>query len=325
MSAMTRNHAGPGHQATPQMRDYYARRAAGGVGLILTEGIIVHPSGNGQRNVPHMFEPAQAHSWQPVTRAVHVAGGRILCQLWHCGRISHEDFTGGVQPVSSTSRRATGINRHNGKPYGVPHALRPCEFPAIYEQFRHAALLALDAGFDGVELHFGHGYLADQFLDGRVNDREDRYGGSVENRCRFALELIDHMAGDVEPRRIAVRLSPSRYMNGIYDWPDMPAMLDHLVPALHRAGIRILDISCASSTYADTAARVVDHVRPLWPHVLVAGASLDPAAAECALQEGRLDLVTYGRLLIANPDLVERFRSGLEPAPYDRAMLATLE
>ena len=172
MSAMSRGFAAEGHLVTDQMRDYYKRRADGGVGLILTEGTVIHPSGDGWNNAPHIANDAQAESWRKVTDAVHEAGAKIACQLWHCGRISHSDYTGDA-PVSSTNRAAAGINRQNGKPYGEPRALEVDELPAIYQLYVDAARRAFDAGFDAIELHTGHGYLADQFLDANVNDRTD--------------------------------------------------------------------------------------------------------------------------------------------------------
>ncbi|HYN05822.1 MAG TPA: hypothetical protein VES67_00390 [Vicinamibacterales bacterium] len=325
MTAMTRNFADARHCATPAMADYYARRAAHGVGLILTEGTIVHPTGDGYRSVPYIFDEEQTDSWRQVTDRVRAEGARIFCQLWHCGRISHQEFLGGRDPVSATDRAAQGISTQNGKPYGVPRRLRIDELPAIYEMFRHAAGNAMRAGFDGVELHLAHGYLPDQFFDARVNDREDAYGGSVENRCRFGLELTRAVLDECGPTRVMARISPSRFMQDVYDWPDLDDMIRYLVPAFDRIGLRMLDISGARADYFETAGRVIRQVRPLWPHLLVGGASLPVDQAQTELDAGLIDLVTYGRWLIANPDLVTRFRSGRALRPYDRSMLDLLE
>jgi 2,4-dienoyl-CoA reductase-like NADH-dependent reductase (Old Yellow Enzyme family) len=324
MSAMTRNRADGEHRATPAMREYYARRARDGVGLILTEGTIVHASGDGYNDVPHMATARQAESWRSVTDTVHDAGAKIFCQLWHCGRISHPDYTGGAPPVSSTGRAAQGIHRQNDKPFGAPRPLAPGEMPAIYDMFRVSAGLALGAGFDGVELHLAHGYLADQFFDARVNDRRDCYGGSPENRCRFGLELTAAVLQEVGADRLMVRISPAREMTGPHDWPDLEAMLAHLIPSFDRLGVRLLDVSCARSDYFATSGRVIRLIRAHWPHVLLGGASLDPDVAEAELAHGWIDLVTYGRLLIANPDFVHRLRAGLPLVPYDRSLLETL-
>lgn len=308
MSAMSRGFASQGHHPNDLMRDYYVRRAAAGVGLILTEGTLIDQSGDGWNNAPHIASDAHVESWKPLVAAVQAEGARIACQLWHAGRISHEDYTI-AQPVSSTNRAAEGINRQNDKPYGVPRALETDEMPSIYGLYVDAATRSLDAGFDAVELHLGHGYLADQFLDARVNDRTDRYGGSVENRCRFAVELVEQVLAVVPHDRLVARISPSRFMGTILDWPDLQEMIAYLIPALGELGLTALDISCANSNYHETSGRVVRMVRPLWPHVIIAGASLTAADAEHELTEGWIDLVTWGRAFIANPDLVAKMRT----------------
>lgn len=323
MSAMSRSHADTDHRPTVAMRNYYERRALGGVGLILTEGTIIHPSGDGWKGAPHIATKEQAAAWRPVVEAVHAGGAAIACQLWHMGRISHAEFTGRA-PVSSTNRAAAGLNRQNNKPYGRPRPLEASEIPTIYAHYTDAACRALDAGFDAVELHMGHGYLPDQFLDGNVNDRGDEYGGSVENRCRFALELVERVLKTVPAERVIARISPSRFMDGVYDWPDLEKMLAHLVPALDRIGLRALDVSCANSDYFQTSALIVRTIRPLYRGVIMAGASLTQAQAEQELALGHLDCVTWGRAFIANPDLITRFRQGTEPRPFDDSMRATL-
>jgi N-ethylmaleimide reductase len=323
MSAMSRGFAADGHHATDAMRDYYQKRADGGVGLILTEGTIIHPSGDGWNNAPFIASDAHAESWRPVVDAVHQSGAAIACQLWHCGRISHSDYTGGA-PVSATNQAAAGVNRQNGKPYGEPRALLAEEMPTIYGYYVDAARRALGVGFDAVELHVGHGYLADQFLDARVNDRTDQYGGSVENRCRFALELIEAVLKAVPSDRVIARISPSRFMGGIYNWPDLEDMLAYFIPALRDLGLVALDISCANSTYSETAGEIVRAVRPMWSGVLMGGASLTVAQAEAELEAGLLDAVTWGRAFIANPDLVEKIESSAPWAAFEDTMRDTL-
>lgn len=323
MSAMSRSFADDQRRATDAMRTYYEKRALGGAGLILTEGTIIHRSGDGWVNAPYIENAEHAAAWRPVVDAVHAAGGAIACQLWHMGRISHEDFTGNA-PVSSTDRAAAGVNRQNNKPYGDPRALKADEMPGVYRLFADAAARALDAGFDAVELHLGHGYLADQFLDAQVNDRTDAYGGSVENRCRFALELVEKVLATVPSDRVIARISPSRMMGGLYEWPDLDDMISYLIPALDNMGLGALDVSCANSPYAETSGRMVRKIRPLFSGVIMAGASLSLEDAEKELAEGVIDCVTWGRAFIANPDLVERFRNGAEVLPFDDAMRATL-
>lgn len=323
MSAMSRSGADANHCVTDAMVEYYRKRAAGGAGLILTEGTIIHPSGDGWNNAPFIANADQANSWLRVTDAVHAEGGAIACQLWHIGRISHSDYTGEA-PVSSTNRAAAGMNRQNGKPYGDPRALNADEMPTIYGYFVDAAKRALDAGFDAVELHTGHGYLADQFLDGNVNDRTDCYGGSVENRCRFTLELVEEVLKAVPANRVIARLSPSRFMGGIYEWPDLDAMLGYLLPALESCGLKAIDMSCANSDYYQTSGKILRQIRPLWHGVMMGGASLMPEQAEAELEAGLVDAVTWGRAFIANPDLAAKIQAGIELAPFEDSMRDTL-
>lgn len=324
MSAMTRSAATADGVPTAAMAAYYARRAQGAVGLLLTESTAVSAVGDGFPNAPRIISDTHVEGWRRVTDAVHGAGAPIFCQLFHAGRITHPDYTDGLQPVSATDRQAEGINRRNGKPYAVPRRLEASELPRIIEEFRRAASAAMRAGFDGVELHLAHGYLIDQFLDARVNDRDDAYGGTVANRCRLAIELTAAVVAELGSGNVIVRISPSRWMDGMYDWPEMPAMLNHLLPAMAAAGLRMLDISCAKADYLATSGRVVRRVRPLWPHLLMAGASLSRDEAQAELDAGLLDMVTFGRLLIANPDLVQRWRDGRSIRAYDPAMLSSL-
>jgi 2,4-dienoyl-CoA reductase-like NADH-dependent reductase (Old Yellow Enzyme family) len=323
MSAMSRSFASEDRFATPEMAEYYRKRAAGGAGLILTEGTVIDKSGDGWVRAPYISSDAHAEAWRPVVDAVHAEGGAIACQLWHMGRISHEDFTG-APPVSSTARAAGGVNRQNNKPYGEPRALAAEDMPALYRLFADAARRALAVGFDAVELHAANGYIVDQFLDGQVNDRTDAYGGSVENRCRFMLELVDAVVAAVPANRVMARISPSRFMGGLYEWPDMEAMIAYLVPELAKRGLGALDVSCANSVYADTSGRVVRMVRPLWPGVLIAGASLTVEGAESEVAAGVIDAVTWGRLFIANPDLAAKMQAGSDLTTFEDAMRGTL-
>jgi len=314
MSAMTRGFANQNHECTEAMCEYYSRRARNNVGLILTEGIIIDPSGDGYNNVPHLTNEEQTLSWKATTNAVQNFGTQIFAQLWHCGRISHEDFTGGRQPVSSSAIRAEGTNRQNNKAYAVPRALDASEIPKIIDAFVNAANLALTAGFNGVELHFGHGYLIDQFFDTRINNRTDQYGGSIENRCRLALEIATAVLSAVGPERLMIRISPSRYMGEIYEWDEKDQMLAFLIPALNQIGLRILDISCANSNFFETAQPVIQVIRERchWEHIIIGGASLTFENAENELCSGRLDLVTWGRGILANPDFVQRMQTNTE-------------
>lgn len=323
MSAMSRSAADPNRCPTDAMVDYYRRRAEGGAGLILTEGTIIHPSGDGWVNAPHIHTKEQAQAWGKVVNAVHEFDAAIACQLWHMGRISHEDFTKEA-PVSSTSKAAAGVNRQNNKPYGEPRRLEAGEMSKIYKYFSEAAERALDVGFDSVELHMGHGYLPDQFLDGQVNDRKDEYGGSVENRCRFAIELVEAVTLRVPKQKVMARISPSRFMGGLYEWPELDEMIDYLIPKLDEIGIGALDVSCANSDYFETSARMVRKIRPLYSGAIISGASLSQEQAETELEEGFVDAVTWGRAFIANPDLVAKMASGSEITEFEDSMRSKL-
>jgi N-ethylmaleimide reductase len=312
MSAMTRGFADDNNCCTDEMASYYERRAKGGVALILTEGIVIDSSADGYNNVPHLETTKQAESWVEAVDKVHATGSKIFAQLWHCGRISHPDYCNGEAPVSSTDKQATGMNRQNGKPFGVPRALDTDEMPRIYEQFVQAAENAFKAGFDGIQVHMGHGYLIDQFFDTRVNDRNDKYGGSVENCCRFALELLDILIKKYGSEKVMVRISPSRFMGELYDWPNLEEMLDYLIPKFDLAGLRLLDISCANADYYETSGRIIRMVRKEWPHFIMGGASLSLEQANEEIENGFIDMVTWGRAILSNTDFVHRITEGLE-------------
>jgi N-ethylmaleimide reductase len=324
MSAMTRSFADKSNLCTLEIAKYYERRARGGVALILTEGIVIHPSGNGYNSVPHLFTQAQMESWKNTVELVHQHGSKIYAQLWHCGRISHTDFTSGYEVVSSTNAPADGINRQNNKPYGSPSRLLEDEIPNIYRMYIHSAKLAMKSGFDGVQIHMGHGYLVDQFFDARINDRTDKYGGSIENRCRFALELCAEVIHVIGADKVMIRLSPSRMMNGLYEWPDLNEMLHYLLPELDKIGLRQLDISCANANYFDTSGKVIRLIRKSWPHLLIGGASLSIEDANLEIENGNLDMVTWGRAILANPDFVERLQHNKELLDFQDSMRDSL-
>lgn len=312
MSAMTRGFADNNHCCTDEIASYYERRAKDGVALILTEGIVIHSSADGYNNVPHIETLEQTESWKKAVDKVHATGSKIFAQLWHCGRISHPDYCNGEAPVSSTNIQAAGINRQNDKLYGVPRALDIDEMHIIYEQFINAAENAFNAGFDGVEVHMGHGYLIDQFFDSRINDRTDTYGGSIENRCRFALELLELLLKKYDSDKILIRISPSRFMGELYDWPNLEEMINYFIPQVEKMGLRLLDISCANANYYETSGRIIRMVRKQWPHFIMGGASLSLEQANEEVSNGLVDMVTWGRAILSNTDFVNRITNGKE-------------
>jgi len=312
MSAMSRSFAGTHHTCTADIANYYERRAIDGVALIITEGIVIHTSGDGYNNVPHLQTKEQAESWENTVSKVQATGTKIFAQLWHCGRISHPDYTGGVSIVSSSNKKAEGINRQNGKPFGVPRTIELSEIPEILKMYVDAAGNAFKAGFDGVEIHMGHGYLIDQFFDSRINNRNDAYGGSVENRCRIAIELISVLIDKYGPGKVMIRISPSRYMNGLYEWPELEEMLNYFIPKISEIGLRLLDVSCAAADYYQTSGKIIRMIRKQWDHFLIGGASLSLSQADSEIIEGLLEMVTWGRYILANPDFVTRLKTGKE-------------
>ena len=311
MSPMTRGFSDENHCCTDLMCNYYARRAKNGVGLIITEGIVIHESGDGYNDVPHISTKEQADSWEKTINEVHKYDSKIIAQLWHCGRISHSDYLNGNSPVSSTDKAASGVNRQNNKPYGKPKALTIDEIDQVIVMYIESTRKALHAGFDAVQIHMGHGYLIDQFFDDRVNDRTDIYGGSVENRCRFAVDLVTRLIDIFGSEKITIRISPSRYMDGIYEWQDLDEMLEYLVYHFKEAGLKAIDISCANSNYYETSGVIVRKMRDLgWNGVTLGGASLSVDNANYEINDAALDLVTWGRYILANPDFVQKIANG---------------
>lgn len=217
LAPLTRTRAGAGRVPNSLNADYYAQRAS--AGLILSEATSVDPMGVGYPDTPGIWSDAQVAGWQTVTRAVHAGGGRIMLQLWHVGRVSHPDHLDGRLPVAPSAIAPDGhvsLLRPQ-RPYVTPRALEASEIPAIVEAYRKGAENAKRAGFDGVEIHGANGYLLEQFLHDNINDRTDAYGGSVENRCRFAMEVVEAVAAAIGADRTGIRLSPYNYFQGTKD------------------------------------------------------------------------------------------------------------
>ncbi|WP_370961594.1 alkene reductase [Amycolatopsis sp. cg9] len=317
MAPMTRVRAAAGGLATPSMATYYAQRAT--AGLIVTEG--VQPSLLGQSNpgTPGLHTGEQVASWRQVTAAVHANGGRLFAQIMHGGRVSHPGTTG-LQPVGPSAVPAAGavFTPAGPRPAPVPRALEPAEVPEQARSYADAARRAVDAGFDGVELHGANGYLISQFLSSNANLRTDRYGGSVANRIRFAVEAAAGTAEAVGGARTGIRLSPGGTFWGVEE-----ADVAELYPALLRelAGLGLAYVHLEATVDEDVLLRL----RRAWPGTLV----VNPTVPMGPKQTGRAeadhwlglgaDLISFGRAFIANPDLVERLRTGLPLAPVDEA------
>ncbi|MYV45565.1 alkene reductase [Streptomyces sp. SID2888] len=317
MAPMTRVRAAAGGLATPSMATYYAQRAT--AGLIVTEG--VQPSLVGQSNpgTPGLHTDEQVTAWRPVTDAVHTNGGRIFAQLMHGGRVSHPDTTG-MRPVGPSAVPAVGevFTPTGPRPAPTPRALDTAEVAEHVLSYARAARRAVDAGFDGVELHGANGYLISQFLSSNANLRTDRYGGSVTGRIRFAVEAVSATVEAVGAARTGIRLSPGGTFWGVEE-RDIPELYTALLTELARLEPAYVHFEATT----DEAALI--GLRRVWPGTLI----MNPVPPMGPKQTGRAeadhwlglgaDLISFGRAFIANPDLVERLRTGLPLAPVDEA------
>ena len=322
MSSLTRNRAGEGNVPTPLVAEYYRQRAS--AGLILTEASPVCPEAHGYPRTPGIHSEAQLAGWQLVTDAVHRAGGKIALQLWHVGRISHPDLQpNGQLPVAPSAIKPAGqtFTGQGMKDFVTPRALETAELPALVETYARAAKNAIAAGFDGVEVHAGNGYLLDQFLRSSTNRRTDAYGGSKEKRARLLLEILDAVATAIGNERVGLRLSPVTPFNDIRD--DAPQdSFDYVVTQLNPRRLAFLDILQGTGGAPPEQWEPFDYdrLRSLYAGNLILNNGYDFASAQAALGAGKADAVAFGRLLLANPDLVERFRRGapLNQPDYDR-------
>jgi N-ethylmaleimide reductase len=320
MAPMTRNRAGPGEAPTALMATYYAQRAS--AGLMVTEGTQVTPQGQGYPGTPGIHSAAQVAGWRQVVDAVHVRDGRIFCQLWHVGRVSHPDLQpGGALPVAPSALAAAG-QLWTGKgmqPFVTPRALETDELAGVVRDYRIAAANAREAGFDGVELHAANGYLIDQFLRSSTNRRRDCYGGSIENRTRLLQEVTGALVGELGGGNVGVRLSPTNPFNDIAD-SHPAALFGHAADALARFGLAYLHIIEPGPTDPIEQGERPDGAffRARWRAPLILNKGYDAARANAAIEEGVADLIAFAMLFLANPDLPERLRRGGPFNPPDR-------
>ena len=291
--------------------DYYRQRS--GAGLIISEGTQVAPGGKGYMATPGIYSDAQVEGWKRITDAVHAAGSKIVAQIWHVGRITHPALTGGLRPVAPSAVAPKGVvaYTHEGKvEVPVPQELSTAEIAEIVEQYRRGAANAIRAGFDGVEIHGANGYLIDQFLRDGANHRTDAYGGSPENRARFALEVVDAVAAEIGAGRTGIRLSPVTPFNDLSD-SNPQAVFGHLVQELDQRGIAFIHfIEGATGGPRDVPGFDFAWARRAFRGTYIANNGYDRAMAIEAVDSGRADAVAFGRLFIANPDLVQRLKRG---------------
>lgn len=331
MAPLTRMRAArPSLAPRPLNAEYYAQRATPG-GLIIAEASPVMPSGHGNPGVPGIYSEAQIKGWRAVVDAVHAKGGLIFLQLWHVGRVSHSSFQpGGALPVAPSAVPISAELKtmtSDGKPaaYETPRALETAEIAGIVEAYRQAASNAMKAGFDGVEIHGANGYLIEQFLQSRSNLRTDQYGGSIENRARFLMEIAQAVIGVWGANRVGVRLSPYGIANDSGEADPMP-LYTHVIQALNPLDLAYLHFIEPRSSGAGRAE--VNHqnvpsamvlFRPIWKGVLITAGGFTGETANAAIADGHADAIAFGRIFISNPDLPRRLSEGLPLTPYNRA------
>ncbi|MGO4304084.1 alkene reductase [Cupriavidus sp. RAF12] len=316
MAPLTRLRAAdPVHVPNALMAQYYAQRAS--AGLLISEGIPVNEEGVGYPNVPGLWSEAQVAGWKLVTDAVHQAGGRIVAQLWHVGRISDPDLIQGRQPVAPSAIAAEGHVSllRPMRPYAVPRPLTREDIAGIVAAFRQAAANAQAAGFDGVTIHGANGYLLDQFLQDGTNRRTDDYGGPIENRARLLLEVADAVTTVWEPHRVGVHLSTRAPMNSMSD-SEPEETFGYAARALGARGIGFLFLRETAGEGA-----LLPRLKREFGGVIIANDGFDLDAAERVIDEGHADAVAFGRPFIANPDLVDRLRKRAELNPVDTSRL----
>lgn len=328
LAPLTRSRAGqPGNVPTPLMAEYYTQRA--GAGLIISEATNISRIARGYALTPGIYSAEQVEGWRLVTESVHAAGGRIVLQLWHCGRMSHESLHPGQSPVAPSDAPCDGCmvftvdasGQGCLSPVSPARALALHEIQATITDYATAARNAMAAGFDGVEIHAANGYLIHQFLASNTNLRDDAYGGDLAGRCRLLFEVMDAVLGEVPAGRVGVRLSPLFSRNGMAD-ADPAETHGHVAAHLDALNIAYLhvadtDVMGGSAPQMDA---MLPFTRPRFRGPLMLNGAYDPQRAADAISAGDADLVAFGRLYLANPDLPERIRQG---GPYNEPNPAT--
>lgn len=322
LAPLTRNRAGKGLVPSEFAATYYSQRAS--AGLLITEATQISADAQGYQDTPGLYTPEQIAGWRQVTDAVHAKGGKIFVQLWHVGRISHVAMRpDGAAPVAPSAIRAeTKTFVNNGfADVSEPRALKLDELPGIVDDFRQAAANAIAAGFDGVEIHGANGYLLDQFLKDGANQRTDAYGGSVENRARFVLDVVRAVVSEIGAERTGIRISPVSPANAITSTDPQP-QFEYLVEQLDALGLVYLHVvEGATGGPRDVAPFDFDALRKRFKHTYLANNGYGLELATTRLTAGKADLFAFGRPFISNPDLVERLESGAPLAPLDPATL----
>ena len=317
MAPLTRGRSDAGSIPNAMMAEYYRQRA--GAGLILAEATGVSVEGLGWPAAPGIWNDAQVEGWKPVTEAVHEAGGRIMLQLWHMGRLVHPDFLGGASPVSASATTGPGHawTPTGRKDYEPARALRLDEIPRVIDDYGRAAQNAKAAGFDGVQLHSANGYLIDQFLRNGTNLRDDIYGGSPENRVRLMREVMERLIEIWGADRVAIRMSPNGESQGADD-SDPPSVFGEAARVLQELGVAFVELrdQRPDGTFGRSDVPLQSPlIRSLFTGPLVLNSDYDADRAEADIVAGRCDAVSFGRPYISNPDLAERIAAGAAWSP----------
>ncbi len=317
MAPLTRGRAGQERVPNDLMVEYYTQRAS--AGLIIAEATTISEQGIGWVDSPGIYSDAQVAGWKKITDALHARRTPMFLQFWHCGRASHSSFHGGQLPVSASAIKIEGdmIHTPDGKqPYEVPRALETSEVAAVVEDYRRAAERAKAAGFDGVEIHAANGYLINQFLDSKTNQRTDCYGGSVENRFRFLREVTDAVLTVWPAAQVGVRISPNGAFNDMGS-PDFRETFTYVAAQLDGYGLAYLHVmdGLAFGFHDKGVPMTLADIRAVFSGPLMGNCGYTQASAEEAIASGHADLIAFGRPFISNPDLVDRFANNWELNP----------
>lgn len=312
MAPMTRSRATPQHTPDALMAKYYGQRAT--AGLILTEGTSPSPNGAGYPRIPGLYDAAQVEAWRATTAAVHAEGGKIFVQLMHCGRVAHiANLPAGAEILGPGTQTCPGemyTDTLGMQPYSIPRAMNEVDIAHVVKEYVTSARFALDAGFDGVELHGANGYLIEQFLNPLVNLRTDGYGGGIEGRNRLALEIARATIEAIGADRVGMRLSPYGALNGTGEFPEVREQYLMLAKSLAAIGLLYIHLVDHSSMGAPPVpADFKLKLRAGFDGLFILSGGFDHASAEQALRDKHGDLIAFGRSLLANPDLVERMRT----------------
>ncbi|MFT5836935.1 MAG: N-ethylmaleimide reductase [Candidatus Azotimanducaceae bacterium] len=317
MAPMTRARSGADRIPKPIMAEYYAQRAS--AGLIITEATTVSAQGNGWNESPGIYTDAMAEGWKPLTEAVHAQGGTIFLQLWHCGRASHSDFHDGAPTVSASAIKLNGDHVYTPqgkKDYQTPRALQTDEIPGVIADYKAAAERAKAAGFDGIEMHAANGYLLNQFLESKTNQRADAYGGSIENRTRLLLEVVAAVSEVFPANRVGVRLSPNGAFNdmGSTDYREQYTYAATELNKIDLAYLHVMD-GLAFGFHELGEPMTLKDFRAVFDGTLIGNCGYDLKTAEAAVAAGDADLIAIGRPYLATPDIVERYEKDIPLNP----------